>query len=53
MNEDDHIDNSRWKAFVYEHAKNFNTPVLDEMMKDIREIEAGMKEIREWQKEGK
>jgi len=46
MNQDDHVDNSRWQGFVKDHALHFNTPVLDQMMKDIREIEQGMKTIR-------
>ena len=42
MNQDDHIDNSRWQGFVKKHAQHFNAPVLDQMVKDIREIERGM-----------
>ncbi len=45
MNKDDHVDNSRWQEFVMEHAQHFNAPVLEQMIKDIKEIEQGMNDI--------
>ena len=43
-NDTDHVDHSRWAAFRDGHAAFFNSPVLEAMIEDIREIQAGMTE---------
>jgi hypothetical protein len=45
MNQDDHKDHSRWQGFVKEQAQHFNAPVLEQMKKDIQEIEQGMRDV--------
>ena len=45
MNEQDHIDHSRWQAFVKDFAEGFNPPVLKQMREDIKEIETGMRDV--------
>ena len=45
MSDDDHVDNSRCNAFIKEHAQHMNPPVLAQFIRDIEEIDKGMKTI--------
>ena len=44
-NEDDFKDHSRWQAFVKDFVEGYNPPVLEQMRKDIKEIEQGMRDV--------